>query len=171
MIQQVAAGIATRLYARAMVVASPEHPTTRFAFVSLDACMATQGVTRAVLRALAKTHGDLYTEQNVALSGTHTHSGPGGYHQYVLYQVTSLGFVQESFDALVDGIVEVPMVATCLRRVKKYMQPKPLQPYDVGTGDQPRTCIAAASGSVRCVWRPDQCVGQPFPNRIHCQSR
>lgn len=78
MIQQVAAGIATRLYARAMVVASPHASTDRFVFVSLDACMATQGVTRAVLRDLARTHGDLYTEQNVALSGTHTHSGPGG---------------------------------------------------------------------------------------------
>lgn len=106
MIQQIATGIATRLYARAVIIASPDA-ASRIAFVSLDACMATQGVTRAVLRALAATHGDLYTEHNVALSGTHTHSGPGGYHHYVLYQVTSLGFVRESFDALVDGIVEV----------------------------------------------------------------
>ncbi len=52
-------------------------------------------------------YGDLYTEKNVALSGIHTHSGPGGYLQYILYIITSLGFVRESFDVLVAGIVEV----------------------------------------------------------------
>lgn len=51
--------------------------------------------------------GDLYTEANVALSGIHTHSGPGGYLQYVLYDITALGFVDESYNALVDGIVKV----------------------------------------------------------------
>lgn len=49
-------------------------------------------------------YGDLYTENNVAISGIHTHSGPGGYLQYVVYIVTSLGFIRQSFDALVDGI-------------------------------------------------------------------
>ena len=54
-------------------------------------------------------YGDLYTEKNVALSGIHTHSGPGGYLQYILYIITSLGFVRESFDVLVTGIVEVKL--------------------------------------------------------------
>lgn len=49
-------------------------------------------------------YGDLYTEKNVAISGIHTHSGPGGYLQYIVYIVTSLGFVRQSFDAVVDGI-------------------------------------------------------------------
>lgn len=40
----------------------------------------------------------------MAISGIHTHAGPGGYLQYVVYIVTSLGFVQQSFDAVVDGI-------------------------------------------------------------------
>jgi len=52
-------------------------------------------------------YGGLYSARNVALSGIHTHSGPGGYLQYVLYTITSLGFVRESFDTLVDGVVEV----------------------------------------------------------------
>jgi neutral ceramidase len=51
--------------------------------------------------------GALYGAQNVAISGIHTHSGPGGYLQYLLYDITSLGFVRESFDALVDGIALV----------------------------------------------------------------
>lgn len=107
MIEQVAAGIATRLYARAYIIASAADPTSSIVFVNMDACMATQGVTTAVLARLAAKYGSAYTAHNVALSGTHTHSGPGGYHTYVLYQVTSLGFVRESFDALVDGVVEV----------------------------------------------------------------
>ena len=56
-------------------------------------------------------YGDLYTEANVAMSGTHTHSGPGGYLQYILYIITSLGFVRESFDVLVGGILEVTHAA------------------------------------------------------------
>ncbi|XP_029127005.1 neutral ceramidase 2-like [Cajanus cajan] len=48
--------------------------------------------------------GNLYTEQNVAISGTHTHAGPGGYLQYVVYSVTSLGFVEQSFDAIANAI-------------------------------------------------------------------
>ena len=39
----------------------------------------------------------------MCISGTHTHSGPAGYFQYLLYEVTSLGFVQETLDSLVDG--------------------------------------------------------------------
>jgi neutral ceramidase len=40
----------------------------------------------------------------VAISGIHTHAGPGGYLQYVVYIVTSLGFVRQSFDVIVNGI-------------------------------------------------------------------
>ena len=46
----------------------------------------------------------MYTKENLAISGIHTHAGPGGYLQYLLYHVTSLGFVQQSFDALVNAI-------------------------------------------------------------------
>jgi neutral ceramidase len=49
-------------------------------------------------------YGDLYNENNVAISGIHTHAGPGGYLQYVVYIVTSLGFVRQSFDVIVNGI-------------------------------------------------------------------
>jgi neutral ceramidase len=46
----------------------------------------------------------LYTEENVAISGIHTHAGPGGYLQYVVYSVTSLGFVKQSFDAIANAV-------------------------------------------------------------------
>lgn len=49
-------------------------------------------------------YGSLYNQENLAISGTHTHAGPGGYLQYVVYSITSLGFVHQSFDAIVDAI-------------------------------------------------------------------
>ena len=51
--------------------------------------------------------GGWYNESNVGISGIHTHSGPGGYLQYVLYDITSLGFVEQSWEAVVDGIATV----------------------------------------------------------------
>ncbi|KAL9336845.1 hypothetical protein Peur_071333 [Populus x canadensis] len=100
--EQIASGVHFRLRARAFIVAEPQG--SRVVYVNLDACMASQIVTIKVLERLKARYGGLYTEQNVAISGIHTHAGPGGYLQYVVYIVTSLGFVRQSFDVLVDGI-------------------------------------------------------------------
>ncbi|KAL9256388.1 Neutral ceramidase 1-like protein [Drosera capensis] len=100
--EQIASGVHFRLRARAFIVAEPQGK--RVAFVNIDACMASQIVTLKVLERLKARYGDLYTEENVAISGIHTHGGPGGYLQYVVYIVTSLGFVRQSFDVIVDGI-------------------------------------------------------------------
>lgn len=100
--EQIASGVHLRLRARAFIVAEPQG--NRAVFVNLDACMASQLVTLKVLERLKARYGNLYTENNVAISGIHTHAGPGGYLQYVVYIVTSLGFVRQSFDVLVDGI-------------------------------------------------------------------
>ncbi|MCO5567924.1 hypothetical protein L7F22_021620 [Adiantum nelumboides] len=105
---QNAAGIHIRLRARTFIVAEKSSMNdsiqNRIVFVNLDACMASQAVTMKVLQRLKSRYGDMYTEKNVAISGTHTHSGPGGYLQYVLYIITSMGFIRQSFDAIVDGI-------------------------------------------------------------------
>ncbi|KAK2432055.1 Neutral ceramidase 1 [Trifolium repens] len=100
--EQIASGVHFRLRSRAFIVAEPKG--NRVVFVNLDACMASQLVTIKVLERLKARYGDVYTENNVAISGIHTHAGPGGYLQYVVYIVTSLGFVRQSFDVLVDGI-------------------------------------------------------------------
>jgi len=63
-------------------------------------------VKQTVVAKLKEEYGDLYTEANVAISGTHTHSGPGGYSYYVLYDFTTFGFDQQTADAIVNGIVE-----------------------------------------------------------------
>ncbi|XP_020576491.1 neutral ceramidase-like [Phalaenopsis equestris] len=100
--EQIASGLHFRLRARAFIVAEPG--ANRVVFVNLDACMASQIVTIKVIERLKSRYGGLYNEKNVAISGIHTHAGPGGYLQYVVYLVTSLGFVQQSFNVIVDGI-------------------------------------------------------------------
>lgn len=39
-------------------------------------------------------------------SGTHTHSAPGGFIQYTLYQITSMGFSEEAMNAYVEGVAQ-----------------------------------------------------------------
>ena len=41
------------------------------------------------------------------LSSTHTHAGPAGFLQYVLYIITSQGFILNNFEAIVIGIIKV----------------------------------------------------------------
>ncbi|KAL4280954.1 hypothetical protein GQ457_03G037740 [Hibiscus cannabinus] len=89
---QSTAGIHFRLRARTFIVAESSQGA-RFAFVNLDAGMASQLVTIKVLERLKTRFGDLYTQENLAISGTHTHAGPAGYLQYVVYSITSLGDV------------------------------------------------------------------------------
>lgn len=71
---QDASGIHFRLRSRAFII---EDLTTkkRVAYVSIDAGMIDQAITTEVVRQLREKYDDLYTEQNVLLSGTHTHSG------------------------------------------------------------------------------------------------
>ena len=53
--------------------------------------------------------GSIYNAENVVLSATHTHSGAAGFLQYVLFEVSSLGFIEQTFNAMVDGIARVCM--------------------------------------------------------------
>ena len=52
-------------------------------------------------------YGDLYNHDNVMLLPQHSHSTPGGMHTYYMYQAPSLGFINETFTAYAEGIVEV----------------------------------------------------------------
>ncbi len=51
--------------------------------------------------------GEIYNEKNTAISATHTHSGPGGYHQFFLFSFTTSGFQDDSFEIIVEGVVKV----------------------------------------------------------------
>ncbi|PIK42872.1 Neutral ceramidase B [Apostichopus japonicus] len=101
---QITGGIHLRIYSRAFIFSHRSNPEKRVVFVSVDCGMQGQGVTAQVIKNLKVKFGSMYTEENVAISGTHTHSTPAGFLNYVLYDVTSLGYVKETFDALVSGI-------------------------------------------------------------------
>lgn len=58
-----------------------------------------------MIATLRDKYGGMYSTENVVLSGTHTHSGPGGYLQYLMYTIISQGFTKQTFDAIVSGIV------------------------------------------------------------------
>ena len=100
---QVTKGIHTRLRARAFVF---DDGTRRVLLVVCDLPMITESITQDVLRRLAARHGDTYREENVLITATHTHCGPGGYAHHLLYNLTTHGFHEKTFAAIVDGIVE-----------------------------------------------------------------
>ncbi|GLG99300.1 Neutral ceramidase [Gryllus bimaculatus] len=69
-----------------------------------NGCVGRSQFCPQVVEALRARYGDLYTERNVMISGTHTHSGPGGFLQDILFDLSTLGFVKDTFEALVGGI-------------------------------------------------------------------
>ncbi|XP_075071282.1 putative neutral ceramidase C [Mixophyes fleayi] len=113
---QVAGGLHTRQYSRAFIVAEPDN-SKRVVFVSADIGMVSQRVRLEVLEKLKIKYGDVYRQDNVLLSGTHTHSGPAGYFQYTIFMLTGLGFHREATDAIVNGIVKsIDIAHTSMRR-------------------------------------------------------
>ncbi|XP_042719058.1 putative neutral ceramidase C [Lagopus leucura] len=102
---QVGGGLLTRLYSRAFIVAEPSD-SRRVVFVSTDIGMMSQRLRLEVLKELKIKYGELYRRDNVILSGTHTHSGPGGYFQYTLFWITSRGLIKPNLNAIVNGIVK-----------------------------------------------------------------
>ncbi|GIH92924.1 neutral/alkaline ceramidase [Planobispora siamensis] len=103
--EQKATGLHQRQRSRAFVVVD-RASGRRVAYVNADLAMIFQAVRQKVLAELAQRYGSLYGEQNVLLSATHTHAGPGGFSHHLAYNLASLGFQKATFDAIVDGIVE-----------------------------------------------------------------
>jgi neutral ceramidase len=100
---QTTAGIQSRQWARAFVVA--DGAGRRVAFVSAEVDFVPQSVQQEVLRRLAARFGSRYADANVVLTATHTHSGPGGFTHDTLYNLTTFGFERSTFEAIVAGIV------------------------------------------------------------------
>ena len=98
------------LFSRAFIIAkniSQPISTDCTAIVVADIWSCTQEVKTEAIRRLntnASLAG-LYNVENVLITGTHTHSGPGGYSHYFLYNLTCGGFDQHNFDIIVNGIV------------------------------------------------------------------
>ncbi|KAF8840456.1 Neutral/alkaline nonlysosomal ceramidase [Paxillus ammoniavirescens] len=110
-LSQTDTGLHMRQRSRAFIIADPSNPTSptsRILLISSDICMGDTGVRRSILSALSSdpVFGGLYTASNTALVGTHSHSGVGGYLEDLLPQVSSLGYVNQTAQAIVDGTLE-----------------------------------------------------------------
>jgi len=103
---QLGEGILMRQYARAFIVRDNETGK-RAVYVNIDLANVSEAVHDEVIRRLKAAYGDLYTEQNVLIQATHTHSAPGGYFDcYGLNLLMGLGFCRQNFDGIANGIVE-----------------------------------------------------------------
>ena len=105
--RQLGSGLRQRLYSRAFIVGDIDHPEDRFVYLVLDTQSGDTAVRYGILDGIAGLGNDfaVYGQHNVAVTGTHSHSGPGAWLNYLLPQITSKGFDKQSYRAIVDGAV------------------------------------------------------------------
>ncbi|ETS82114.1 hypothetical protein PFICI_07116 [Pestalotiopsis fici W106-1] len=104
---QLGTGLRQRLYSRAFIVADPGRPADRFVYLVLDTQSGDTAVRYGILsglQGLGAEYAD-YGHHNLAVTGTHSHSGPGAWLNYLLPQITSKGFDKQSYRAIVDGAI------------------------------------------------------------------
>ncbi|TXT11198.1 hypothetical protein VHUM_01949 [Vanrija humicola] len=106
-LDQVGGGLRQRLYSRAFIFGATDTPQDRVVYLVLDVAMGETAVRRGIIEELEKLGPEyaMYNSQNIALVATHSHSGPAGYHNYLLPQIVSLGLNEQSLDAQIEGAV------------------------------------------------------------------
>lgn len=102
---QTTQGIFTRLWSRAFAIGNAGGDDFVI-FVSADIQSITQSVHQGVMAKIAADDTlSLYlNEQNVMLTATHTHVGPGGYDHNIMLNLSALGYDEDNYAAVVDGI-------------------------------------------------------------------
>jgi len=104
-LNQIGTGLRQRLFSRAFIVGDLQRPKERIVYLVLDIQSGDTAVRYGILQGL-KDLGDeysMYGQHNVAVIGTHSHSGPGAWLNYLLPQITSKGFDKPSYNAIVQG--------------------------------------------------------------------
>ncbi|EXF82053.1 neutral/alkaline non-lysosomal ceramidase [Colletotrichum fioriniae PJ7] len=106
-LSQVGTGLRQRIYSRAFIVGDVSKPSDRFVYLVLDTQSGDTAIRKGILEGVAALGSgySVYNKNNVAVTGTHSHAGPGAWFNYLLPQVTSLGFDKQSYQAIVDGAV------------------------------------------------------------------
>jgi neutral ceramidase len=104
---QYGTGLRQRIFARAFIVGSTENDADRFIYLNIDTACGDTAIRNGILSGLEAlgSNYSVYGQQNLAVAGTHQHSGPGGFYNYLLPQVTSLGMSQQSLQAIITGSV------------------------------------------------------------------
>jgi neutral ceramidase len=103
--------IETPLLARAFVFRQGKEGRAS-ALVVCDMAFVSQAIKTGVLKKLSRKHAEIdLDEASLMLTAQHTHSGPGGYNHYGLYNVTIPGFVVEVYQTIVEGITAAIVAA------------------------------------------------------------
>ncbi|KKA29886.1 hypothetical protein TD95_003442 [Thielaviopsis punctulata] len=104
---QAGTGLRQRIYSRAFIFGDVKKPEDRVVYVVLDTQSGDTAIRKGILEGLAALGDEykVYTRNNVAIASTHNHAGVGGYYNYLLPQITSLGFEKQTYQAIVDGAV------------------------------------------------------------------
>jgi len=100
-------GLRQRIYTRAFIIGNLTNPSRRIVYLVLDTQSGDTAVRDGILQELKELGPEyaVYTKDNVAVTGTHSHSGPGAWLNYLLPQITSKGFSRESYRAIVNGSI------------------------------------------------------------------
>ena len=98
-------GLHFRLLARAFIMGELDS-TQSLVFVSVDIGSITHSMQLEVVDRLQKKYGDRYRIDNVVLSATHTHAGPGGYWHYGAESPLGSKFNEQHFEVIVSGILD-----------------------------------------------------------------
>ncbi|EHK44270.1 hypothetical protein TRIATDRAFT_150843 [Trichoderma atroviride IMI 206040] len=106
-LDQTGSGLRQRLYSRAFIIADVNNPNDRFVYLVLDTQSGDTAMRNGLLDGLKALGSEysVYGQNNIALTGTHSHSGPGAWFNYLLPQITSLGWDKQSYQAIVNGAV------------------------------------------------------------------
>jgi neutral ceramidase len=117
--KQVGSGLRQRLYSRAFIVGDMRKTNDRFVYLVLDTQSGDTAVRYGILEGLKNLglNYNMYGQHNVAVTGTHSHAGPGGWLNYLLPQITSKGFAHQSYQAIVEGAV------LSIQRAHRSLQP------------------------------------------------
>ena len=102
---QIGNGLRQRLYSRAFIIGDLQNPSDRFVYLVLDTQSGDTAIRNGILEGLDHLGPaySMYGKSNVAVTGTHSHSGPGAWLNYLLPQITSKGFNMQSYQAIVEG--------------------------------------------------------------------
>lgn len=98
-------GIGMPIKSRAFVFYNPQT-NKKIVYVCAEIAFITIAIKLAVIELLNKKGKNEFNSDNVMISATHTHSSPGGFSHYMMYNITNEGFVSEVFETYVENIAE-----------------------------------------------------------------
>ena len=96
-------GVGAPLYARAMVLGTSADDIT--GIVCCDLWGITPSLRTGVIEQLKERNIPI-APSRLLITGTHTHSGPGGYSHHLLFNLSISGFVPEVYETIVQGITD-----------------------------------------------------------------